>query len=65
MSVNDWIGIVQGVATVASLAFFLGVIAWACGRRRRDAFTAAANAPFALPDEPLPKAQQPHGEVRA
>ena len=37
--------------TVIMFAVFLGIVAWAYGRRRRHAFAEAANAPFALPDE--------------
>ena len=38
--------------TVLSFALFLGIVAWAYGKGRRHAFEEAANAPFALPDEP-------------
>ena len=43
---------IVGIATTV-LAFlaFLGIVAWAYSKRRRQAFDAAANAPFALPDE--------------
>jgi cytochrome c oxidase cbb3-type subunit 4 len=37
--------------TVISFLVFLGIVAWAYGRRRQAAFAAAANEPFALPDE--------------
>ena len=37
--------------TVLSFVVFLGIVAWAYGRGRRQAFDEAANAPFALPDE--------------
>ena len=42
-----------GVATtVLAFVAFLGIVAWAFGSGRRQAFDEAANAPFALPDEP-------------
>jgi len=37
--------------TVISFLVFLGIVAWAYGRRRQEAFAQAANEPFALPDE--------------
>jgi cytochrome c oxidase cbb3-type subunit 4 len=37
--------------TVISFLVFLGIVAWAYGRRRQGAFAEAANEPFALPDE--------------
>jgi cytochrome c oxidase cbb3-type subunit 4 len=37
--------------TVVSFVTFLGIVAWAWSKRRREAFALAANAPFALPDE--------------
>jgi cytochrome c oxidase cbb3-type subunit 4 len=37
--------------TVVSFLVFLGIVAWAYGRRRQAAFAVAANEPFALPDE--------------
>jgi len=37
--------------TVVSFLVFLGIIAWAYGRNRKEAFAEAANEPFALPDE--------------
>jgi len=41
----------SSVFTVLSFVLFLGIIAWAWSSRRRAEFAAAANAPFALPDE--------------
>jgi cytochrome c oxidase cbb3-type subunit 4 len=38
--------------TVLSFALFIGIFAWAWSGRRSEAFAAAANAPFALVDEP-------------
>jgi cytochrome c oxidase cbb3-type subunit IV len=41
-----------GIATtVVGFVAFVGIVAWAYGRGRRQAFDEAANAPFALPDE--------------
>jgi cytochrome c oxidase cbb3-type subunit IV len=37
--------------TVISFLVFLGIVAWAYGRRQQKAFAEAANEPFALPDE--------------
>ena len=37
--------------TVLSFALFVGIVGWAWSGRRREAFAAAANAPFALMDE--------------
>jgi cytochrome c oxidase cbb3-type subunit 4 len=37
--------------TVISFLVFLGIIAWAYGRRQQEAFAQAANEPFMLPDE--------------
>jgi cytochrome c oxidase cbb3-type subunit 4 len=45
-------GMVSVAATVLVFAAFLGIVAWAYSRRRAAAFAEAANAPFALPDEP-------------
>jgi len=39
------------ITTVLSFAAFLGVLWWALGRSRRERFAAAAQAPFALPDD--------------
>jgi cbb3-type cytochrome oxidase subunit 3 len=43
--------LLSSVITVLSFALFVGIVAWACSARRRDAFAHAANAPFALPDD--------------
>ena len=43
---------ILGIATtVLAFVAFLGIVAWAYGSGRRQAFDEAANAPFALPDE--------------
>ena len=41
----------SSVFTVVSFVIFLGIVAWAWSGRRHEAFTRAANEPFALPDE--------------
>jgi cytochrome c oxidase cbb3-type subunit IV len=41
----------SSVFTVMSFLLFVGIVQWAWSSRRRDEFRAAANAPFALPDE--------------
>ena len=43
--------IVSIVTTVLTFVAFLGIVAWAYSRGRKQAFDEAANAPFALPDE--------------
>ncbi|HVJ75760.1 MAG TPA: hypothetical protein VNB03_17195 [Casimicrobiaceae bacterium] len=42
----------SGIFTVVTFVTFAGIVHWAWSARRRDAFAEAANAPFALPDEP-------------
>jgi len=37
--------------TVGSFLTFVAVVVWALSKRRADAFAAAAQLPFALPDE--------------
>lgn len=37
--------------TVLSFLLFIGIVAWAYSSRRKAAFDAAANEPFALPDD--------------
>ena len=41
----------SSIFTVLSFMLFVGIVWWAWSGRRRAAFAAAANAPFALPDE--------------
>jgi cbb3-type cytochrome oxidase subunit 3 len=50
--------LIGSVTTVLSVLAFAGVLWWALGRSRRERFAAAAQAPFALPDD-LPAADQP------
>jgi cytochrome c oxidase cbb3-type subunit IV len=47
----DLFSILSSTMTVVTFATFIGIVAWAWSRRRRDDFAQAANAPFALPDE--------------
>jgi cytochrome c oxidase cbb3-type subunit 4 len=39
------------ICTVLSFLVFVGIIAWAYSSRRKQPFEAAAQEPFALPDE--------------
>jgi cytochrome c oxidase cbb3-type subunit 4 len=43
--------VLSSAVTVVAFVTFIGIVAWAYSRRRREAFAQAANAPFALPDE--------------
>ena len=43
--------ILGSVFTVLSFVVFIGIVAWACSSRRKQAFDIAAQEPFALPDE--------------
>jgi cytochrome c oxidase cbb3-type subunit 4 len=43
--------VLGSATTVVAFAAFVGVVAWAYGKRRREAFEQAANLPFALPDD--------------
>jgi cytochrome c oxidase cbb3-type subunit IV len=40
------INILREIATVVSLATFIGIIGWAWSRRNRDGFEEAARIPF-------------------
>ena len=52
------VSVIGSVSTVLSVLAFFGVVWWAWGRTRRERFAAAADAPFALPDDlPGPSAQ--------
>jgi cytochrome c oxidase cbb3-type subunit 4 len=42
---------VSVATTVLTFLAFLGIVAWAYSKRRRQSFEQAANAPFALPDD--------------
>jgi len=39
------------IMTVITFITFLGIVFWAWSRKRKSGFEAAANAPFALPDD--------------
>jgi len=39
------------VFTAISFVLFVGIVLWAYSSRRKKTFDAAANAPFALPDD--------------
>jgi cytochrome c oxidase cbb3-type subunit 4 len=43
--------IISIAATVLTFLSFLGIVGWAYSKRRKTAFAAAANAPFALPED--------------
>ena len=47
--------ILASVTTVLSFAIFIGIVLWAYSGRRKDAFDAAAKAPFALDDDDQPR----------
>jgi cbb3-type cytochrome oxidase subunit 3 len=44
--------------TVITFLVFLGIVAWAYSRHRREPYRDAAHAPFALPDD-LPHDREP------
>jgi cytochrome c oxidase cbb3-type subunit 4 len=44
-------GLVRGIATVFALAAFVAVVAWAYGKRPREAFEEAARLPLEEDDE--------------
>jgi cytochrome c oxidase cbb3-type subunit 4 len=43
------------IFTVLSFVVFVGIVFWAYSARRKRSFDAAANEPFALPDEAEPR----------
>ena len=47
--------ILASAMTVISFLVFLGIVAWAYSKRRKQSFEEAANAPFALPDDIPPR----------
>jgi cytochrome c oxidase cbb3-type subunit 4 len=47
----DMVSAIGSVTTVVSFAAFIGIVVWAYGRRQKERFEDAANAPFALPDD--------------
>jgi cytochrome c oxidase cbb3-type subunit 4 len=51
LSELDWIALLGSVTTVVGFTAFVAIVAWAWSARRKPAFEAAANAPFALPDD--------------
>jgi cytochrome c oxidase cbb3-type subunit IV len=54
--------ILASALTVTSFIMFVGIVAWAYSARRKNAFEAAANEPFSLPDDVPPQA--PKGLLR-
>ena len=61
MSEVNWIGILGSITTVVAFVAFLAIVAWAYSGRRKAAFDAAANAPFALPDDEIGERGQGRG----
>jgi cytochrome c oxidase cbb3-type subunit IV len=47
----DTKNILHIVMTVITFITFIGIVVWAYSRNRKAEFDAAANAPFALPDD--------------
>jgi len=61
MSDFNWIGILGSITTVVAFVAFLAIVAWAYSKQRKAAFDAAANAPFALPDDEIGERGQGRG----
>jgi cytochrome c oxidase cbb3-type subunit 4 len=51
---DDTLNLLRAVTTVLAFAAFLGVVAWAWSRRRRDEFEQAANLPLEEDDVARP-----------
>jgi cytochrome c oxidase cbb3-type subunit IV len=43
--------LLHSIMTLVAFITFVGIVIWAYSRKRKAAFEAAANAPFALPDD--------------
>jgi len=43
--------VIGSISTVVMFVTFVGIVVWAYSKRRKASFDAAANEPFALPDE--------------
>ena len=43
--------LLHSIMTVITFITFLGIVFWSYSRKRKSTFEAAANAPFALPDD--------------
>ena len=43
--------ILHSIMTLVAFITFVAIVIWAYSRKRKSAFEAAANAPFALPDD--------------
>jgi cytochrome c oxidase cbb3-type subunit IV len=60
--------VLGSISTVVSFLAFLGIVAWAYGKGRKQAFERAALEPFALPDETEQQAasrrERPHDAQR-
>ena len=51
MAEFNWSALLGSITTVVGFVAFVAIVAWAYSSRRKAAFEAAANAPFALPDD--------------
>jgi cbb3-type cytochrome oxidase subunit 3 len=51
MAEYNWSGLIGSITTVVAFVAFVAIVAWAYSARRKAAFDAAANEPFALPDD--------------
>jgi cytochrome c oxidase cbb3-type subunit 4 len=47
----DTATLLHSIMTVITFVTFVGIVIWAWSRKRTSEFDAAANAPFALPDD--------------
>jgi cytochrome c oxidase cbb3-type subunit 4 len=57
--------VIASTTTVLSFVAFIGILVWACSRRNTTRFDEAAQAPFALPDEPAVEMQRTSNGRRA
>ena len=48
--------ILRSIVTAVAFVTFIGIVVWAYSRNRKKGFDEAANAPFALPDDGAPEA---------
>lgn len=58
------IGTIRGLLTAVLMLLFIGVALWAFSRRRKDAFTEAANMPLEDDSRPSPKPESANKESR-
>ena len=55
MSTTAIYSILASAMTVVSFFVFIAICVWAYSKHRKQPYADAANAPFALPDEPPPR----------